>query len=206
MPPPPPSVSPKPFTVASRFIARPNFPDQEDVFYTPSSKQSLDKGKERERAALGLIDTNHYNASAPGSASASTSRSGSKPPTVYHTSIPKPPLLPDVFTPQSGQKRLIDENEYGEERPRKRIATNDTAITTGNATRARDAKRERKDLEMEQERWRGKWIKSFPTLTFHFEVEAEQGIGKGLKARAVKMGAVSHVYPYCLFVANNLEN
>jgi hypothetical protein len=51
----------------------------------------------------------------------------------------------------------------------------------------------RKDVEVEQEKWRMKWIKSFPTLTFHFEVEADQGVGKGLKARATKMGAVSQV-------------
>jgi hypothetical protein len=179
MPPPSPS-SPKPFAVNSKFQSRPNYPDQEDVFYTPENKQ--DKGKER--AALGLIDTNKNQTQAVASGSGSTS----KVPTVYHTSIPKPPLLPDVFTPH-GQKRVNDENE-GEERPRKRT-TNDTTTTGSNVSRARDLKAARKDVEVEQEKWRMKWIKSFPTLTFHFEVEADQGVGKGLKARATKMGAVS---------------
>jgi len=151
------------------------------VFYTPENKQ--DKGKER--AALGLIDTNKYQPVASGSGSTS------KVPTVYHTSIPKPPLLPDVFTPH-GQKRVNDENE-GEERPRKRTTTHDTTTIGTNVSRARDLKAARKDVEVEQEKWRMKWIKSFPTLTFHFEVEADQGVGKGLKARATKMGAVSQV-------------
>jgi hypothetical protein len=187
MPPPSPSVSPKPFSVSSKFQSRPNYPDQEDVFYTPENKQDKDKGKER--AALGLIDTNQNQATASGSGSTS------KVPTVYHTSIPKPPLLPDVFTPH-GQKRVNDEND-GEERPRKRTTTTTTTTndtTTGNnVARARDMKAARKDVEVEQEKWRMKWIKSFPTLTFHFEVEADQGLGKALKARAIKMGAVSHI-------------
>jgi len=150
------------------------------VFYTPENKQ--DKGKER--AALGLIDTNQNQPVASGSGS------HSKVPTVYHTSIPKPPLLPDVFTPH-GQKRVNDEND-GEERPRKKTTTNGSNTTTANnVSRARDLKALRKDVEIEQEKWRVKWIKSFPTLTFHFEVEADQGVGKALKARATKMGAVS---------------
>lgn len=195
MPPPSPSVSPKPFSVLSRFQSRPNFPDQEDVFYTPNNSSKTDKGKER--AALGFIDTNQS------ASNASASGSTSKLPTVYHTSIPKPPLLPDVFTPH-GQKRVNDENEndnHGDERPRKRTTTNESHTTdntnttgTSNASKARDITRDmkaRKSVEAEQEKWRMKWIKSFPTLTFHFEVEAEQGPGKGLKARAVKMGAVS---------------
>jgi len=152
------------------------------VFYTPENKQ--DKGKER--AALGSIDTNQNQPVASGSGS------NSKVPTVYHTSIPKPPLLPDVFTPH-GQKRVNDEND-GEERPRKKTTTIASNTTTGNnVSRARDLKAARKDVEIEQEKWRVKWIKSFPTLTFHFEVEADQGVGKALKARATKMGAVSQV-------------
>ena len=194
MPAPPASVSPKPFAVTSRFHARPGYPDQGDVFYTPP-RDKQEKGKDS-RAALGLIDTNQSN-----TISASASGSTSKIPTVYHTSIPKPPLLPDVFTPH-GQKRLNDENGLdGVERPRKRTAINENTInmntttTTGsNVAKARDVKSARRDLEMEQEKWRMKWIKSFPTLTFHFEVEAEQGTGKGLKARAIKMGAVSRVH------------
>lgn len=157
------------------------------MFYTPS-RDKHDKSKDN-RAALGLIDTNQFNLNA----TASGSGSNSKIPTVYHTAIPKPPLLPDVFTPH-GQKRLNDENDEGGERPKKRTATNETTnMTASNVTKARDQKLTRRDLELEQEKWRMKWIKSFPTLTFHFEVEAEQGAGKGLKARASKMGAVSRV-------------
>jgi hypothetical protein len=151
----------------------------------------MDKGKETSRAALGLIDTNQNQSNSNSQASGSTS----KLPTVYHTSIPKPPLLPDVFTPH-GQKRLNDENDNGDEgdeRPRKRTTINEATTGTSNITRARDMSAARKNLELEQEKWRVKWIKSFPTLTFHFEVEAEQGPGKGLKARAIKMGAVSRL-------------
>jgi hypothetical protein len=45
---------------------------------------------------------------------------------------------------------------------------------------------------VEEERWRAKWIKVFPTLVFHFEIGTEES-GKGLKGRVLKMGAVSRM-------------
>jgi regulatory subunit for Cdc7p protein kinase len=47
---------------------------------------------------------------------------------------------------------------------------------------------------VEEERWRAKWIKVFPTLVFHFEIGTEES-GKGLKGRVLKMGAVSRSFP-----------
>jgi hypothetical protein len=193
MPPPPPSISPKAFHLNSRFLKKPNIPEKEDVFYTP-----LRDRQSKDRAALALIDTNQCQASG----------SGSKLPTVYHTSIPKAPVIPDVFTPLAGGQKRGNENkdrefskerDGGDGRPVKRRALDELATGTGTVTasgtnpaRTRDSKISRSAFESEQEKWRAKWLKSFPTLTFHFEVEAEQGIGKGLKARAIKMGAVSH--------------
>ena len=171
-------------------MKKPNIPEQEDVFYTPlRDKHPRDK----DRAALALVDTNQNQASGSGSKS--------KLPTVYHTSIPKAPVVPDVFTPMAGGQKRGNENrdrdrDGGKEgdRPVKRRALEEVGTITASGTnpaRARDSKTSRSAAESEQEKWRAKWLKSFPTLTFHFEVEAEQGIGKGLKARAIKMGAVS---------------
>jgi hypothetical protein len=91
-------------------------------------------------------------------------------------------------------------NGQGEARPAKRRALDpaDTA-TTNTAARAKEVKAAREAREVEQEKWRNKWMKSFPTLTFHFEVEASEGSGKMLKARAIKMGAV------CLSLFNQVR-
>jgi hypothetical protein len=42
-----------------------------------------------------------------------------------------------------------------------------------------------------QESWREKWLKTFPTLIFYFELGADEGVGRGLRQRVLNMGAVS---------------
>jgi hypothetical protein len=171
-------MSPRTFQLPSKFEKRPNVPEQEDVFYTPASKDKQNQHKDR--MALTQLDTNHHT---------EKQASTSKLPTVYHTSIPKPPLIPDVFTP--AQKRAQDGNGQGERPAKYRVIdVGGKKIEVCEAPELGEARARRKAILQEQEKWRGKWMKSFPTLTLHFEVEAEQGAGKALKARAIKMGAV----------------
>ncbi|WVN90534.1 uncharacterized protein L203_105770 [Cryptococcus depauperatus CBS 7841] len=42
---------------------------------------------------------------------------------------------------------------------------------------------------IEEEKWRAKWIKVFPSLVFYFEIGVEEGTGKSLKNLVLKMGA-----------------
>ncbi len=42
----------------------------------------------------------------------------------------------------------------------------------------------------EEAKWRAKWLKVFPTLTFHFEIGAEEST-KQQRHRVIKLGAVS---------------
>lgn len=161
MPPPPPSsVSPRKMArdLENPFLMKRALPTAaDDVFTAPSTSTK--------RAALGPLNANH-NLNSP------------RPPIPnFHTAIPKPPLIPDVFT--ITHKRSAAED--GGQVQRKRRALNDVRIQDQRAA-AR---------ESEQEKWRSKWIKSFPTLTFHFDVGAQEGPGRLLKARTTKMGAVS---------------
>ncbi|WVQ96551.1 hypothetical protein IAU59_003656 [Kwoniella sp. CBS 9459] len=46
-----------------------------------------------------------------------------------------------------------------------------------------------RNARAEEEKWRAKWVKVFPTLVFHFEIGAEDGMGKTLRNRIARMGA-----------------
>jgi hypothetical protein len=222
MPAPSPSISEQTYRIASRFNhlqgqgnsaekqQRPNVPEKEDVFYTP-----------KERAALNTLDTNTSTKVEIGVGAGGGRTFVPKVPTVYTTSIPRPPIAPDVFSyPQANatastsqyHKRVNDENLHhgngnGDVRPSKRRAldTGDTSVNANasnvnkdNAVRAKAVKAAKEAREIEQEKWRSKWVKSFPSLTFHFEVEAEEGAGKMLKARTIKMGAVCPSFFCCV--------
>ncbi|WVQ85007.1 hypothetical protein IAT38_007171 [Cryptococcus sp. DSM 104549] len=52
-----------------------------------------------------------------------------------------------------------------------------------------EASLEVKTIRMEEEKWSAKWVKAFPNLVFHFEIGAEEGGGKALRSRVIKMGA-----------------
>lgn len=95
--------------------------------------------------------------------------------------IPRPAPTPDVFADESRTalgKRRVETTPIVQSK-RQRPDTTD----------AREAKR----LKEEQEKWVAKWQKAFPSLCFHFEIGSEEGIGRGLRQRAIKMGAVSIV-------------
>ncbi|TYJ58299.1 hypothetical protein B9479_000842 [Cryptococcus floricola] len=41
----------------------------------------------------------------------------------------------------------------------------------------------------DEDKWTRSWVKAFPTLIFYFEIGAEEGPGKTLRSRVIKMGA-----------------
>lgn len=88
----------------------------------------------------------------------------------------------------------------------KRPSTN--AYTTSASKRARvNTEREAtvgKTNKAEEERWTAKWIKVFPSLVFYFEIGAEEGSGKSLKSRVLKMGAVGYSW-WTMIMANTVE-
>lgn len=45
--------------------------------------------------------------------------------------------------------------------------------------------------KVEEEKWRSKWIRAFPSLRFYFE-NGDDATSRLMKARAIKMGAVSY--------------
>lgn len=89
--------------------------------------------------------------------------------------IPRPAAEPDVFAPDP-PKALG-----------KRARESQPATASVKRSRADPVKA----LQYEQEQWLAKWQRAFPTLTFHFEIGADDGAGRGLKARVAKLGAVS---------------
>lgn len=187
MPPPPPSsVSPRRKIAMSRDLENPFLIKRERERGRAKQAGLGDELFTVRREALGNVDTNHHLLN---NASTSTLTSVSRPPVpIFHTSIPKPPLVPDVFT-HTGGKRPAD---YAPGESRKRRALDDVRVQDQRAAK-----------ESDQERWRNKWIKSFPTLTFHFDVGAQEGPGRLLKARTTKMGAVSR--PFCQFDDPSLD-
>lgn len=107
------------------------------------------------------------------------------------------PLAQDPGTPESTKTVNILE---------KRPSTN--AYATSASKRARvNTEREAtvgKTSKAEEERWTAKWIKVFPSLVFYFEIGAEEGPGKSLKGRVLKMGAVSYSW-WTMIMANLIE-
>ena len=174
-------------------------PSNDDVFFVNPAKKPSGMDSVR-RQALGDRDTNDHtltpnNAVASGSTSKSQLLHSHRPPVpVFHTSIPKPSPVPDVFshshhshshttahTQTTGIKRSAETLQDGD-RNKRRVLED---------VRTQDQRAARLD---EQEKWKLKWMKSFPTLTFHFEMGAQLGPGKGLVNRTTKMGAVSRLY------------
>lgn len=153
-------------------LGLPGVPDKDDVFF---QRPSLP----REREALGRLDTPNTSTSAA-TTTVSLKRTGLPPPPSFHTSIPRAPVEPDVFSSAhagAGSKRAAAAET---DRSSKRRVLEDPRIQDQRLAR-----------ETEQEKWKFKWLKMFPTLTFHFEMEAQEGPGRLLKARTTKMGAVS---------------
>jgi hypothetical protein len=182
------------------------------------AREYREKGKDRERDPLGAVNTNtngqapsellhraKHGQSAPNNshflprASASTSRPNRL---SISGSIPRPAATPDVFAPDPLKPRssLLTQSTVAATGKRARENVNpclplgssrtpgmEHGHEQGSRQHAKRAKVE--EVKMEEERWRAKWIKVFPTLIFHFEIGAEE-VGKGLKGRVIKMGAV----------------
>jgi hypothetical protein len=60
-----------------------------------------------------------------------------------------------------------------------------------NARRKADLRAAAEKRRADEDKWRKKWIKFFPTLIFHFEIGAEEGPGKALMQKLLKLDAVS---------------
>lgn len=98
-------------------------------------------------------------------------------------SIPQPAAVPDVFDTEPPRNA----SALGK-RPRERSAP----ATSSKRARAEAAALAAKSHKHEQEQWLAKWQKVFPTLVFHFEIGAEEGVvGRNLNNRVQQMGAVS---------------
>ena len=95
------------------------------------------------------------------------------------TSIPRPSLTPDVFAPTEDDHLPMRPNVSTSKRTR-------DAVPLATSKRAKVDK----VAKTEEAAWRSKWVKSFPTLIFHFELGTE-GHGKILENRVKAMGAVS---------------
>jgi hypothetical protein len=105
-------------------------------------------------------------------------RSTARQPFKIANAIPKPPQSPDVFADSS----TIPGREL--KRPRELVP----AVPV-KRPRIREEESARSH-KLEEERWVEKWLKAFPNLVLHFEIGADEGPGKQLKAKVVRLGAV----------------
>ncbi|BEI93977.1 uncharacterized protein CcaverHIS019_0604360 [Cutaneotrichosporon cavernicola] len=125
------------------------------------------------RTVLGRVNVN-----ASATASATLQKRIARPsPTINNLKakhpVPRPAVVADVFgdpKPQLGKRARADVPAL----PAKRSRADPSAV---------------KAFRHEQEKWTAKWQAAFPTLTFHFELGAEEGQGRGLRERAIKLGA-----------------
>ncbi|WVR06539.1 hypothetical protein IAU60_003570 [Kwoniella sp. DSM 27419] len=119
-------------------------------------------------------------------------------------SIPRPAVTPDVFAPDV--LRTTHHNETRSpstplhsagKRPRDVASPN---LFAGIVKRAKANGTDAglaapvgepvvRSARAEEEKWRAKWVKVFPTLVFHFEIGADEGQGKTLRNRVMRMGA-----------------
>ncbi|WWC88450.1 uncharacterized protein L201_003361 [Kwoniella dendrophila CBS 6074] len=143
---------------------------QFDVFksWQKGVEANTPKGALANREILASINTN--------------TASKSRPSATFHT-IPHPSATPDVFAPDL---KLVNEAKR----------SRDISQSTYTLAQAKRIKLDRQSVDpavkvarAEEEKWRAKWVKVFPTLVFHFEIGAEEGAGKNLKHRVTRMGA-----------------
>ncbi|OXM76001.1 regulatory subunit for Cdc7p protein kinase [Cryptococcus neoformans Bt63] len=100
------------------------------------------------------------------------------------------PLAKDPGTPESKSFFTADQAKTTNSLE-KRPSTNTYALSASKRARI-NTEREAavgKTSRAEEEKWTAKWIKVFPSLVFYFEIGAEEGSGKSLKSRVLKMGA-----------------
>jgi hypothetical protein len=197
-----PSAMPPPST------ASPNAPANPIISHPPIPK--LDKSRLEKLGASGAYDaiTSWRKNASPRRAllavntnstyTSTSTQSTSRPSVNARLSVPRAPLLPDVFacpedTSTSIRKPFIftstskrsREVENVPPESLKRVKAEDGGKSKGDG-RVLTGRR-----SVEEEVWRAKWRRVFPGLTFHFESGAEEGQGKILKQRVLKMNAVS---------------
>jgi hypothetical protein len=129
-----------------------------------------------------------------------------KPSIDARLAIPKIPIVPDVFAPTpiigddspstSTRKSLPSRHTSLSKRTRDGDVENFPPSVPLKRSRLNDvggekAKERVEKAKAEAEVWRSKWLKHFPTLIFHFELGADEGQGKVLMQRILKMNAVS---------------
>lgn len=139
-------------------------------------------------------------ATVPPPSSKSTSKPSASRSAILSRSVPRPPETPDVFVapgPVGGSATgpfvsrsiytpIASTSKRGAEVP----------PTLGSTKRIRldqNAEQSQKGEvhKAEEEKWRQKWLKSFTTLTLHFELGVEDGAGRLLAQRCTALGAVS---------------
>ncbi|WWD05102.1 hypothetical protein V865_003174 [Kwoniella europaea PYCC6329] len=155
--------------------------DQFDVFR--SWKKGIDpiapKGSPANREVLASVNTNI----------ASKSRN------ALSSLIPRPSATPDVFAPEfkatpTGTPTNNVDAVFSSKRPRDLTQTSLSSVSQKRVKLEKDAVDPAvKTARAEEEKWRAKWVKVFPTLVFHFEIGVEEGAGKNLRHRVSKMGA-----------------
>ena len=139
----------------------------------------------RDRDALTDLDTNTTSLAPPAAPRvASTSKPSARASTS--TSIPRPAAVPDVFASTEQDRSLTAKSSLLSASAAQKRARD---AATASASTAKKAKME-KDQQSQEEVWRAKWVKIFPTLIFHFEIGTE-GQGRVLESRVKAMGAVS---------------
>jgi hypothetical protein len=200
MPAPPPSVSPHhpapyPFhpKLSRSHLDKIGTSSQNEII--ARWKTDLIPGNERERLA-----TRDPNLPSPSSKRAVTVKSPnvnsilvenqppqsirSKNQISFANSVPKRPIIPDVFA-DSSQKQI---NPLPNSAKRLRETTPTLDILGDKRVKLDLANRPKKSLE-ETAKWETKWRKAFPGLVFHFEVGADDA-RKTLTQRVERMGAV----------------
>ena len=129
--------------------------------------------------------------------SSTNSRLTSKPSTGVSLShsIPRPAASPDVFAPSHNPGLPCQPTTVSKQTGKRLLESLNASLSATKRTKVEDKRglaeaTAAKNHKLEEEKWRAKWIKVFPTLIFHFEIGSEEGQGKSLAGRVAKMGAV----------------
>nr|XP_031864403.1 uncharacterized protein CI109_000317 [Kwoniella shandongensis]KAA5531475.1 hypothetical protein CI109_000317 [Kwoniella shandongensis] len=124
------------------------------------------------------------------------------------TSIPKPSATPDVFAAEmvtnnsksslynSTSAQTFSLSRNGSAKRSRDMTSTSMMISTKRAkvegitdVTTASANAKQSGRMMEEQQWRDKWTRAFPNLVFHFEIGAEEGPGRNMRNRVLKMGA-----------------
>ncbi|KAK8858776.1 hypothetical protein IAR55_003006 [Kwoniella newhampshirensis] len=160
------------------------------------------------REALASVNTNVVG---NGIGSGAKSRSGlSASVASTSTLIPRPSATLDVFAADGSSRksglysaqtlsmsRNVSVGAGGGKRSRERerdrdqtvILTKRAKVEAAEMVTAASVSNSNKAGRLGEEQWREKWTRAFPNLIFHFEIGAEEGPGRHLRSRVIRMGA-----------------